>query len=180
MLNALYPGPESAAEYRALSRTIAELGLDAHVTLMTDFLDERTVLGQLAAADLIIYPYQHTQESGSGAIKLGLASLTPVVCTPLPIFDDGNDVVHRLPGITPSEIASGLDGLLADRPKLAGHRIRQKEWVEAHEWTNLSRRLDGLLRGEAVDLLTPRWRLSPPKVGAEAPRVPDLRPDNSK
>jgi hypothetical protein len=64
---------------------------------------------RLATADVVVYPYQHTQESGSAAIKLGLASLDPVACTPLPTFDEGADVIHRLSGFTSSEIASQFE-----------------------------------------------------------------------
>jgi glycosyltransferase involved in cell wall biosynthesis len=149
MLNALYPVPDSDEEARACQEEIHALQLDEHVTLVTDFLEEDELLARLAAADVIVYPYQKTQESASAAVKLGLSSLVPVVVTPLPIFADIASVSHRLPGVTPVDIAEGLAKFLdhADHTVL---RERQKAWVDAHAWPNLSARLDGMIRGESL------------------------------
>ncbi len=149
MLNALYPVPESAAEANALRDTIQALHLEESVSLVTDFLDETELLARLACADVIVYPYQQTQESASAAVKLGLSSLAPIAVTPLPIFADIATVTHRLPGMTPVEIATGLSEFFA-RPDRAGFRYRQQAWVAAHAWPNLSARLDGLIRGELM------------------------------
>ena len=56
---------------------------------------------------MVVFPYQQTQESASGAVRLGLASLVPVACTPLPIFDDVANATYQLSGITPEAIAEG-------------------------------------------------------------------------
>jgi glycosyltransferase involved in cell wall biosynthesis len=149
MLNALYPVPDSDEEARACQEEIRALGLEESVTLVTDFLEEDELLARLAAADVIVYPYQETQESASAAVKLGLSSLVPVAVTPLPIFTDIASVSHRLPGVTPADIAEGLAEFLdhADHTVL---RERQKAWVDAHAWPNLSARLDGMIRGESL------------------------------
>ena len=100
---------------------------------------------------MVVFPYQHTQESASAAVRIGLASLVPVACTPLPIFDDVASVTYRLSGITPEAVAEGVTNLLSDealRTELAG---KQKAWLAAHAWSTLSRRLLGLIRGEFVD-----------------------------
>ena len=76
--------------------------------MTTDFLPDDESLALLSAADLIVFPYQDTGESASGAVRYGLAIGKPVAVTPLPIFDD---VVLRcltLPGISPKEIAQGI------------------------------------------------------------------------
>ena len=148
MLNALYPDPDSYKEARACQEAIAALRLEEHVTLVTDFLEEDELLARLAAADVIVYPYQQTQESASAAVKLGLSSLVPVAVTPLPIFADIATVGFTLPGMAPADIADGL----AEFFDHADHAVlgeRQKAWVEAHAWPNLSARLDGMIRGES-------------------------------
>ena len=147
MLNALYPVPESEAELRACRQDIARLGLQAHVTLETGFLTEEAVLARLGGADVVAYPYQHTQESASGAVKLGLAALVPVAITPLPIFSDIEHVCHALPGTTSEAIAEGLAALLGDHAGRAALQERQRTWAAAHGWAAISGRLDGLIRG---------------------------------
>jgi len=151
MLNALYPAPDSEQELQACRQALAAHEMEAHTTLLTDYMSEADILAHLAAADVIVFPYQHTQESASAAIKMGVASLTPVACTPLPIFADVSRIAYELPGTTPVEMAVGLRALFRDPKQLANLAERQRSWASAHEWSRVSRRLDGLLRGEFID-----------------------------
>jgi glycosyltransferase involved in cell wall biosynthesis len=151
MLNALYPVPPSAAEHQACLDEIKAHGLENCVTLTTDYLSETDVLTRLQAADIVVFPYQQTQESASGAVRLGLASLVPVACTPLPIFDDVANATYQLSGITPEAIADGITTLWSDETLRSELAAKQKAWVTAHTWPTLSRRLTGLIRGEFVD-----------------------------
>jgi glycosyltransferase involved in cell wall biosynthesis len=151
LLNALYPVAESNEELRACQEEIYRLRVQDSVTLVTDFLEEGEVVTRLAAADIIVYPYQHTQESASAAVKMGLASLTPIAVTPLPIFADIAAVSHILPGMIAVDISDGLETLLADAAGKSVLTERQEAWVAAHAWSNLSARLDGLIRGELRD-----------------------------
>lgn len=144
MLNALYPVAASAHECWLCWGDIQALGLGDCVTLESDFLDEAEILARLGAADVVAYPYQSTQESASAAVKMGLSALTPIAVTPIPIFDDIAAVAHVLPGLDAASIAAGLEPLLLDGA--AAHR-RQQEWVAAHAWPLLSRRLGGLILG---------------------------------
>jgi glycosyltransferase involved in cell wall biosynthesis len=166
MLNALYPAPVSEEERNTCQELIRKLGLTGQVTLMTDYLPEEQALTLLNMADLIVFPYQATQESSSAAVRMGLASRRPVAVTPLAIFDDVRHVTHQLPGITPPEMAAGIEELL----KAAGHWRRrrwfapktpvkpsqitdqQAAWVDACAWSNLAHRFWGILRATAGSL----------------------------
>lgn len=88
------------------------LGLDGRVTMITDYLTDEESIAHLRTADLIVYPYQQTGESSSAAVRMGLASGRPVAVTPLAIFDDVRNATHRLPGISPSDMAAGMDRVL--------------------------------------------------------------------
>jgi glycosyltransferase involved in cell wall biosynthesis len=145
LLNAIYPAPPSEEEARRCQQLIVRLGLESRVTLINDFLPDPQILGWLQAAELLVFPYQHTQESSSAAVRWGLASGRPVACTPLGIFDDVAEAVSFLPGTTPAELEQGIRALLDD----ADHRrqVQQKAagWLTAHDWPRLSQRLHGLL-----------------------------------
>jgi glycosyltransferase involved in cell wall biosynthesis len=148
MLNARYPAPQSKAEEAECLLEIKRLSLADSVTLRSDFLAEADVLRQLTSADLIVYPYQATQESSSAAVKMGLGSGTPVACTPLDIFADVASVTHALPGHSPDMIASGIIDLLSDPERLTSLAAIQRQWISSHGWPRLARRLHGLIRGE--------------------------------
>jgi glycosyltransferase involved in cell wall biosynthesis len=147
MLNALYPAASSQEEREACRRLINDEGLWHCVTFVTDFLTEDDALSLLSLADVVVYPYQQTQESSSAAVRLGLASLRPVAVTPLAIFRDVAPVTHCLPGTRPADIAAGLWELLADRSVPSGATAsRQVRWVEEHAWTSVSERFWGMVR----------------------------------
>jgi glycosyltransferase involved in cell wall biosynthesis len=155
MLNSLYPVQESEAVHQACKEAIMVRGLERHVTLKTDYLPDDEVLSELAQVDLIVYPYQNTHESASAAVRMGLSSLSPVACTPLPIFADVAAITHVLPGCSPTELASGMARLLSDDEQLFRLAEAQRGWVERLSWPLISQRLYGLIRGEYVEDLLP-------------------------
>lgn len=150
MLNAEYPVPESRAQIEMVRERICQLGLQAHVSLQTDYLpDEETMTG-LVAADLIVFPYQATGESSSAAVRHGLAAGRPVAVTPLAIFDDVSHLVHRLPGTLPAQMAQGLQALLNDIDA-GGHEVERTrqaatQWRESHRYPAISHRLFTILQ----------------------------------
>ena len=152
MVNALYPIPESNQERDDCLALIAQLGLRERVTLVSDFLPEEASLDWLAMADLIVFPYQRTQESSSAAVRMGLAAGRPVVVTPLAIFDDVNDAVHHLSGVDAPAIATGLRELLDDPERVAAQEVRTRAWLAARQWPLLSRRLLNIIDGIANPL----------------------------
>ncbi len=150
LINSLYPVPISLQE-EAVCRAL----IDAHpekdsVTLLTEYLPEESAQRLLQAANLIVFPYQQTQESSSGAVRFGLAARRPVACTPLPIFDDVGTVVHRLPGRSIDDLERGIEALLTDSQKLAAHQQRQEAWLAEHDWKAASRRLWNTLRAAPI------------------------------
>lgn len=148
---ALYPGPDSLAERDALMRRVAELGLGEHVTLVSDFLPDAESHAWLRMADLIVFPYQRTGESSSAAVRMGIASGRPVAVTPLPIFDDVADVVHRLPGSRPAEIAAGIAGILRGDDGSGERERARARFLSARGWPAVARRFADIVDGVAAD-----------------------------
>lgn len=147
MVNALYPNPLSDQVFMRCNQLIDDLGLDEVVQIVTDFLPDEESMLLLDTADIIVYPYQETAESASGAIRQGLASHRPVACTPLAIFNDVSEVVHMLPGPKPQQIAQGLLHLLSTPTLLEAKSGSQEEWLHAHAWPAIGQRLAGMIEG---------------------------------
>ncbi|HZW20393.1 glycosyltransferase, partial [Noviherbaspirillum sp.] len=145
---------DSELEKQACDALIEKLGIANKVTFITDFLPEAECLARLQTADLIVYPYQHTQESASGAVRIGIAAGRPVAVTPLPIFDDVAGAVHVLPGTEPEALASGIKRLLDDPAEIGRQAARTQQWVAAREWPLLSVRLLNIIDGLANPLTT--------------------------
>jgi len=156
LVNALYPHPASEETLHRCQETIQRLeGVAERVTLVNEYLEDKESLTLLAACDLIVYPYQQTQESSSAAVRLAVASQRPIACTPLEIFNDVREFVHQLPGTTPELLAQGITTLLQGGEALLMQKAdSQQRWIEQHAWPRLGERLTGILRG----LRAERWR----------------------
>ncbi len=147
LVNARYPSSDSEAERKRLLEAVDVLGLHKHVTLVDKYLADGASFARLSAAELIVFPHQNTLESSSAAVRFGLSTQRPVACTPLEIFADVGDSVHRLPGVSPAELAQGISALLSDPGQLAATAERQAHWLRTHHWETVTTRLSGMLAG---------------------------------
>ena len=149
MVNAEYPVSSSKMLVEQAKAIIEKKKLRKQITLSTDFLDDGDSLALLEKADLILFPYQDTGESASGAVRYGLATRRPVAVTPLSIFDDISPAVFKLPGTSPPEIADGLENLIsmirAGDPSISKVSTEANRWVEEHLYEKLARRFGNLL-----------------------------------
>ena len=97
-----------------------------------------------------MFPYQGTQESSSAAVRTGLASGAPVAVTPLAIFDDVAPAVFVLPGVTPQEIASGIEmyfeRVRSNPAEQEQHLAQAKRWCDSHRYRHLGSRLYRILQ----------------------------------
>jgi O-antigen biosynthesis alpha-1,2-mannosyltransferase len=149
MINAKYPVPASDALIDQAKRLIAEKNLAAIVEMETAFLKDKESLALLDQADLIVFPYQQTGESASGAVRYGLATGKPVTVTPLAVFDDLSLAVFRLPGCSIEDIARGIDrirhDILSESDSYKEIMRQAERWRNQHRYSRLGRRLDGML-----------------------------------
>ena len=115
--------------------------------MINDFLEEEETLSLLVCADLIVFPHQHTGESSSASVRLGLTSNQPVACTPLPIFDDVKDIVHFLPGTSPHDLAIGIIDLFKNPDTLKSKDEIQQRWLKENSWEAIGHRFGGMVKG---------------------------------
>src|SRR6516225_8014101 len=161
MVNADYPAPESEEQRERCLALVRLLEIEDHVRLINEFLDIEETLLLLSACDAIVFPYQRSEESASGAVRLGLATGRPVLTTPLPIFSDLSDIVYQLPGTEAAEIANGIVSLLDDKKRKTEILWRQRDWVQAKGWPAQAARLSNIIQGcfeetSGVELRVPR------------------------
>ncbi len=145
LVNAIYPIKESKEYYNLCKRRIEELELNSSIELHTDFLTDKESFKLLDSSDLVIMPYRKTQESASGAVRYAISTTKPIVCTPQPIFNDVSDIVHFTKGFTPQEMAYSIKYLIENQNILYSKIDRQKEWIEEHDWSNISKKLQSFI-----------------------------------
>jgi glycosyltransferase involved in cell wall biosynthesis len=149
LVNAEYPIPESRLLVEQAYDLISALGINNSVTLVTEYLSDEESVGYLSKADLIVYPYQHTTEPASAAVRLGIACGVPVAVTPINIFKDVQNMVHLLPGLSPDDIHIGLrilhSEILSKQDKISKVSLSGKRWLNIHNYANLSRYLFSMI-----------------------------------
>jgi glycosyltransferase involved in cell wall biosynthesis len=150
MYNAEYPADVSVNEILKVKEYINIHNLKDFVYLSTEFVSDEESLLNLSAVDLVVFPYQFTSESASGAVRHGIVSHVPVAVTRLPIFDDVAGAVHYLPGTTANEIAAGIFSLMKEIQNnsevireiaKAAQRLR-----EQFKYPTVARQLNNMLR----------------------------------
>ena len=127
---------------------IDQLKLKESVSIDTHYYDDTSTLRFLSNVDLIVYPYQCSNESCSGAIRQGLASGIPVAVTPLSIFDDVNSVIYKLPGTTSEAIAEGIQDWFVKGIAFRKSQINSSvfsAWRKEHSFSSLGLRLQGII-----------------------------------
>ena len=150
MVNAEFPAPGSTALVAELRAQIAALCLDDLVEFHSDFLPDEQSLELLSDASLILFPYQKSGESASGAVRYGMATGRPVAVTPLAVFDDVADASFTLPGASARDIADGiaatLDALAADSDQAQAIAQSAAAWRTTHAYAGIGQRLHNLCR----------------------------------
>lgn len=147
MVNSEYPNPISSREAAACRTLISDLGLDADVILITEFLENADAAMLLQAANVIVYPYQRTGESSSAAVRFGLACRRPVAVTPLPIFAEVAEITFALPGTAPSDISMGVSRLLDDETLREQLLQKQEDWLRETAWERVGERFANMVIG---------------------------------
>jgi len=151
LLNAEYPSPISRQAIAVATKKIRELGVEEHVTVVTEFLDDELALDGLSLADLLVFPYRTTEQGASGAVRFGLAVDRPVITSDLPIFDEFGDLVTRFDSDSVTDMADQLTDF-AMRARINDDLLlkqleRVRQWTATHNYGVLAKRYYGMLTG---------------------------------
>ncbi len=147
LVNAEYDADASRDEIRRCRDLADALDLSGHIEFRTAFLPQMQSLDLLATCDLLVLPYRPSREASSAPVRGALSTGVPVAVTPLALFEDLGDAVHRFDGIGTDDVAAGIDRLLDDQPLRATLQRSAQGWIEARQWPEIGRRLQGMLAG---------------------------------
>ena len=126
-----------------MNSLIAKKGLTGRVRLVTDFLDDDVAIATLAKCELLVFPYQNTKESASGAVRMGVAAGVPLAVTPIPIFDDVTGAI-RMRGRTVDDIVASISKISQD--DLDSSRKSMIELRDSLQWDEVAKRIQALLK----------------------------------
>ncbi len=137
----VYPLPASQKLLSRCQAYIRYLQCSDIVSFDTAFREIDELLAQLQQCDLLVFPYQCSQESASGAVRMALAARRPVLCTPLPIFDDISAMAHYTKGFDAFAIAGKILELYQNRKLLHERDAARDHYLATHSFACLARTL---------------------------------------
>ena len=138
---ALHPDPSSAAHRDEVVTEIDRLRLDPFVHLATDYLERTVAAERLGAADVIVMPYEQTNESASAALRFVLPLGISMVTSALPIFEDVAEIVPSLPSpVDPMKLADLLEELWLDEQRRERIASDVAIMSDATSWTRTAAR----------------------------------------
>ena len=138
---------KSRREMEHCMQLVESFALQGSVIMVDDYLEHEESMLLLQACDLLVFPYQFTAESASGAVRPGIASLRPVLTTPSPIFDEVADLVEQAKGSSAPDIAEAMERLLGDNDRRNKLFKAQKAWVDETSWKAITERIGNMMIG---------------------------------
>jgi glycosyltransferase involved in cell wall biosynthesis len=126
-----------------INSLVKKKGLTGRVRLVTDFLDDDVAIATLAKCELLVFPYQNTKESASGAVRMGVASGVPLAVTPIPIFDDITGAI-RMRGKTVEHIVASISQISKNDLDTSRKEILQLR--DSLQWDEVAKRIQALLK----------------------------------
>lgn len=127
--------PEVAARWEA-----AAAGLP--VRRIDPFLPVEEVARRLAAeVDALVFWYDAAaHESASYAVRVGLSTGVPVLCSPTNWFRDVAEVTYQPPGSTAADLAAGIERVLTDDTLREHLSESARNYCHEHRWARIAQR----------------------------------------
>jgi len=145
MINSRYPAPHSDEEVAACKSLIASKLGNKDAIFDDDFHSEAEIVDLLAQCDVLIFAYQETGESASGAIRVAMSAGVPILCTPLEIFDDVSAAVDFSTGLAPQALAEAILRFISEPALALAQLNRRSRWQSKTSWPVLSKRLADMI-----------------------------------
>jgi glycosyltransferase involved in cell wall biosynthesis len=149
MYNSEYPTESSRNLIKSAHEMINQFQ-NKNIFLDTDFHSDEETFNKLSDCDLIIYPYQQSNESASGAVRYGLSSGAVVLVSPLAVFNNVEAIVCQLSGFDPISIASDIKKyaqlIKEDSDFLNNLKVKQINWVRSHSYVNIGYKYRNMLQ----------------------------------
>ncbi|WP_395944860.1 glycosyltransferase [Brevundimonas sp.] len=146
LVNANYPGESD--QLIAASKALAEsLRVDDAIEWHTDFLPIEEIGRLLSGCDLVVLPYDQSRDSASGAVRVAMSSLAPVMTTDVNIFAELRGVVAQAESNDPACLATAITALLKDEGRRTEVQQNMQAWLDRHSWRRISNQLDGMICG---------------------------------
>ena len=133
-----------------LNDLISRNSLNNKVKICFDYLPEYEITRELVKADLIVYPYQNSNESSSAAVRNGLKSGSPIAITPLGVFQDVEQIAYVLSGFSAQELSIDIKNWHENEISKSYEQIKCDKqniinWLDQFDFKKVALRLENMI-----------------------------------
>lgn len=154
LVNARFPDEGHDAYINECRRLAVSLGIADAIEWHQDFLPIEEIDSLLTGCDVIALPYEESDDSASGAVRVSLASMVPLVATRVKIFAELGDAAEWSDNNDPRVLADTLALLLRSPERRRSIQAAMHEWLLAHDWKEVAGTLEGMIRGLVIQRRT--------------------------
>lgn len=147
LVNARFPEPGHDAYINECKNLAIILGMADAIEWHQDFLPIEEVDALLASCDVIALPYDESDDSASGAVRVAMASMIPLLATKVKIFGELGDAAEWVDSNAPDLLADALASLLRSPERRRTVQAAMYEWLMEHDWKRVSGTLEGMIQG---------------------------------
>ncbi|WP_336975205.1 glycosyltransferase [Sphingobium aromaticiconvertens] len=147
LVNAQFPGEGHEAYITECKMLAQSLGLYDAIEWYQEFMPIERVNDLLVGCDIVTLPYGESSDSASGAVRVSLASMVPLVATRVKIFAELGEAAAWADSNEPEELAEVIGSLLRSPEKRRTVQAAMHEWLSAHDWNRVAGTLEGMIQG---------------------------------
>lgn len=147
LVNARFPGGGHDAYIRECKALAKSLGIADAIEWHQDFLPIEEIDTLLAGCDVIALPYDESDDSASGAVRVSLTSMIPLVATKVKIFAELGNAAAWAANNDPQILADTIDALLKSPEQRRTVQAAMHDWLSEHDWTRVANTLEGMIEG---------------------------------
>lgn len=139
--HALYPGSESADHLAECLEEARRLGISDAIEIDTAFHPSQALVAALSRTDLILLPYEPSEEGASAAVNLALSARRPVLVSASRIFQSVAPVVEVVAPHDAQAYAAAAARLLDDTDYASALVERAGHWIVHNSYPRAAHRL---------------------------------------
>jgi len=145
LVMARFPSEDSDLLINECQTLAAELGISDAIEWHTEFLAPEQISELISECDILVLAYDERTDSASGAVRVALSSLVPVLTTRVGIFADLDDAVGRIDANDEGEMAKEIAAVLRDTARRREIQGQAKAWLDTHDWAAIAARMEGMI-----------------------------------
>lgn len=147
LVNAQFPGEGHDAYIHECRRLAASLNIADAIEWHQAFIPLEEINTLLGSCDVIALPYDESDDSASGAVRVSLASMVPLVVTRVKIFEELGGAAEWADNNDPQILADTLAVLLRNPDRRRTVQSAMHEWLLIHDWKKVASTLEGMIHG---------------------------------